>query len=211
DPGLGRRLERVVRRHAESLNQERWRLVGDDLMMAREDWRSAAGGGLVPQAAIPVDGLRTAANALADVQPVLASGRFANAMRATRTADRIAVDTRRLLANRLHPAGMHPTAMPTLLAPGGTMLQLAWRPILDDGRWTDNLLAGGELDDAETMVRSGWTHQKRLESVAEAYVGIDPTAGSDGRGALRIEAAARGEVPLPGGYAGTVLRVRSGP
>lgn len=211
DPGLGRRLDRVVRRHAEGLNQERWRLVSDDLMMAREDWRSAIGGGLVPRAAMPVDALRMAANALTDVQPIIASGRFHNAMRATRSADRIAVDSRGLLAGRLHPPGMHATGMPTLLAPGGTMLQLAWRPILDDGRWTDNLLAGGELDDAEAMVRSGWTHQKRLESVADAQVGIDPTAGSDGRGALRIEAAARGEVPLPGGYAGTVLRVRSGP
>ncbi|WP_164101800.1 hypothetical protein [Candidatus Laterigemmans baculatus] len=211
DPGLGRRLERVIRSQAESLNQERWRLVSDDLLMAREDWRSAVGGGLVPRAATPAEAMRLAANALADVQPILASGRYNTAMRATRAADWHAVNVRQALAGRLQPPEMHPTGMPTLLAPGGTVLQLAWRPILDDGRWTENLLAGGELDDAEAMLRSGWTHQKRLEAVADAQVGIDPTAGSDGLGALRIEAAAHGEVPLPGGYAGTVLRVRSGP
>lgn len=166
---------------------------------------------MVPRSAVPSETLRDAANAMADVQPVIAAGRFGTAMRATQKADALAAHSARLLAGRLQPAAIHPTGLPTMLAPGGTQLQLAWRPILDDGRWTENLLAGGDLDDSETMIRSGWTHQKRLDSVAEANVGIDPTAGSDGLGALRIEATARGEIPLPGGYAGTVIRVRSGP
>lgn len=211
DASVGVELDRVLRRHAVMLNQDRWQLVSGDLLRTREDWRSAVGGGLVPRAAVPSGVLRDAANRMADVQPVLAAGRFSTAMQTTRTADAMGVQAARLLAGRLQPGVIQPTGLPTLLAPGATQLQLAWRPILDDGRWTANLLAGGEFDDADTMIRSGWTHQMRLASLAEANVGVDPAAGSDGGGALRIEASARGAVPLPGGYAGTVIRVRSGP
>jgi hypothetical protein len=209
DPGLGGRLDRMVRRQAALLNQYRWDLVSESLMRSREDWRSAVAGGLVPRGAIPEELLRTAAQLLAEVQPRLAAGDVGSAMRATRAADAIGWRCESLLTGRLRPAGLDANSMPALLAPGGVPLQIAWLPSIGDGRWTDNLLAGGNLDRADELLRTGWTYQTRLEEDAVSAVGIDPQTGETGSGALRIEAAGRGAVPLAGGYAGTVARVTS--
>jgi hypothetical protein len=209
DPGLGGRLDRVLRTQAMLMNQERWQLATDSAMRARDDWSSAMGGGLIPRTAYPSDMLRVAAEQLASVQPHIGAQRWSAAMSATRSADLLIARSNGLLRSRLQPANVPITGMPTLLAPGGTQLQLAWLPSLEDGNWTNNLLAGGDLENSQAMLQTGWTYQKRLENLATTAVGVDPLAGEFGTGALRIESMGLAGEPLPGGYAGTTARVRS--
>lgn len=211
DPNLGGRLDRVLRQHALMLNQERWQLASDAAMRSREDWRAAMGGGLLPRTAYPEDLLRSAASLLSGVQGLIAQQRWSAAMSATRSADELIARSDNLLRSRLQPGNVLPAGMPTLLVPGGTILQLAWLPSLEDGRWTDNLLAAGQLDDSVALQQTGWVYQRRLEKIANSAMGIDVRAGETGSGALRLEAVSKGQQPLPGGYAGTVGRVVSSP
>ncbi len=209
DPSLGGRIDRVLRTQALLMNQERWQLATDSAMRARDDWSSAMGGGVIPRTAYPSDMLRMAAEQLASVQPHIGAQRWSAAMSATRGADLLIARSNGLLRSRLQPANVPNTGMPTLLAPGGTQLQLAWLPSLEDGNWTNNLLAGGDLENSQAMLQTGWTYQRRLENLATSAVGVDPLAGEFGTGALRIESMGLGGEPLPGGYAGTTARVRS--
>jgi hypothetical protein len=169
------------------------------------------GGGLLPRTAYPENLLRTAAEQLAGVQGLIAQQRWSAAMSSTRAADDLIMRCDHLLRSRLQPSNVSPAGMPTLLVPGGTLLQLAWLPSLEDGRWTDNLLAAGQIDDSLAMQQTGWVYQRRLEKIADSAVGVDPRAGESGSGALRLEAVSKGQQPLPGGYAGTVGRVVSAP
>ena len=211
DPGFGGSMQRTIRARAAEINRYRWDLVSQSLLRSREDWRSATGGGLVNRLAVPNDLLRSAAQQLSGVQRLINAGDFGDAMRATRTADQMAIRCETLLAGRLRLGGTGPQSLPTQLAPGAVPLQLAWLPSLQDGRWSSNLLAGGELDDSETLVRTGWTYQTRLPDQATAAVGIEQFAGENASAALRIEASGNGARPLAGGYAGTVARVNSSP
>lgn len=211
DPTYGGQLERAIRRSGAEINQYRWDLVSQSLLRSREDWRAASGGGLVNRDAIPNALLRSSAQLLSRVQPQIRSGEFGAAMRATRAADGMGLRCETMLAGRLLPGGSVPQSLPTQLAPGGLPLQMAWLPSLFDGRWSNSLLAGGDLDDWETLVRTGWTYQTRLQDQATSAVGIELQAGENATGVLRIEASGLGARPLAGGYAGTVARVISSP
>lgn len=211
DPSLGAQLEKAIRRHGAEINQYRWDLVSQSLLRTREDWLAASGGGLVGRSAIPNDLLKSSAQLLARGRPQIRTGDFGDAMRATKAADHMGRRCEMMLAGRLRPSGTWPQSISTQLAPGGLPLQMAWLPSLFDGRWSNNLLAGGELDDWETLVRTGWTYQTRLQDQATSAVGVELRAGESGTGALRIEASGLGARPLAGGYAGTVARVNSSP
>ncbi|XZE52636.1 hypothetical protein SH139x_004338 [Planctomycetaceae bacterium SH139] len=211
DPAVGGRLSRPLRQQALLINQQRWQLVGESLLRTREDWEAAIGGGMVPRSAAPHELLRTAAELLAPVQNALSAQRYGEAMRAIRAADEMTLRCEVMLNRRLRLPGVVASGMPTLLAPGGVMLHLAWLPGLEDGTWSDNLLAAGELDQIDTMLAAGWRYQSRLERFAHATVAWQPRAGEAAANVLRIESVAHGKTPLPGGYAGTVARVRSAP
>jgi hypothetical protein len=211
DPAVGSQLDRSVRRHAAAINQYRWDLVGQSLIRTRDDWRSAVGGGLVPRTAMPNELLRDGARLLSGVVPQIQAGDYGGAMRAIRGADQMTVRCERMLSGRLLPAGVPIQGLPPMLIPGGIMLQLAWMPSLRSGLWSENLLAGGEFDSSETMVRTGWTYQVRPFDQATAEAGVDPQSGETGSGALRIEATGIGGLPLAGGYAGTFVRASSAP
>jgi|GEM_PF-1050496 len=211
DPTVGGQLDRRLRPGTPFLCQQRWTLVSQDLLRIREDWRAASAGGILPRSAVPSSALTLAANTLSSVQRSLAAGDVGSAMRACATGDRLASECETLLANRLLPKGSYPTGTPTLLAPGGRVLQIAWLPSLEEGRWQGQLLTGGDFDQPRLIEESGWSYESRLEKLAEGTVGIDAAAGENGSGALRIETVGRGLTPMPGGYAGTVVRVRSAP
>lgn len=211
DPGFGGSIDRYLRNSGDAINRYRWDLVSQSLLRTHQDWRSAAGGGLVNRQAVPNELLKSAAQMLSSVQSQIASRNFGAAMRTTKAVDLMTLRCEAMLAGRLMPAGTVPQSLPTQLAPGGVPLQLAWMPSLHDGRWSGNLLAGGELEDSETLVRTGWTYQTRLADQATAAVGVEEFAGENGAGALRIEASGKGARPLAGGYAGTVARVNSSP
>jgi hypothetical protein len=211
DASLGATLMRQLRGHAMVINQQRWLLVRESLSRCRDDWQAAVGGGLVPRTAAPYDLLEGAARQLLAAQQALASGQWGAAGRAIRAADAMGAWCEATLRNRVVPADSEAEALPTLAVPGGLMLHLAWLPGLEDGRWSRNLLAEGALQRAERLPETGWTYETRLDDQARASVEFVEGGGVEGRGALRVETVARGPQPLPGGYAGTVARVRSAP
>ncbi|WP_236620957.1 hypothetical protein [Rhodopirellula sallentina] len=121
---------------------------------------------------------------------------------------------------------------PTIV--GDFETQVAWSPLLktpvDDlatfapsvanqlglrSRWGVNRIAGGDfergghLGDRDALAREGWTLGRRHAKWAEAEATLIHRGAFSGNGALRLRVTPRGSDPLPGGYEGTCLMVRS--
>jgi hypothetical protein len=98
-----------------------------------------------------------------------------------------------------------------MLAVGGAAAQIMWWPLMSEAGWSDNLLIGGALDSSELLGQSGWTVGKRpdLQSTARAEVSIASGPQTEGGGCLIANVTTLHGENLPGGYAGTMLQIRS--
>lgn len=92
-------------------------------------------------------------------------------------------------------------------------------------RWGVNLIAGGDFeranllsgnanaaslfDGASVLEREGWTLGKRHSKWAHCEASWIDRGAFSGKGALRLRVTPRSEDPLPGGYEGTLLMIRS--
>jgi hypothetical protein len=208
DASQGGRLAERLRGAAATAAYDRWQLASELLMHARNDWELAVASGLVPRAALPAGTLASAANTLANAQPLLHAGEFAATHRAASAADRQARFSLARLDHQLVPPGSIAEGLLARGIPGAVPVQLAWIPILEDPRWSPNLLRGGRFDDTDSLQQSGWQVGRRIESIASSTVEIREGASEGGR-CLRIEVVGRGDDSLPGGYAGTAVSVRS--
>ncbi len=82
-------------------------------------------------------------------------------------------------------------------------------------RWSVNRLAGGDFErgptrsDDDVLAREGWTLGRRHAGWAEADATQIQRGAFSGKGALRLRITPRGSDPLPGGYEGTCMMIRS--
>ncbi|WP_236624934.1 hypothetical protein [Rhodopirellula sp. SWK7] len=112
--------------------------------------------------------------------------------------------------------------------------QVAWSPLLKTpvnelatfapsvvnqlglrSRWGVNRISGGDFESqgsisrADALEREGWTLGRRHAKWAEAEAALIHRGAFSGNGALRLRVTPHGGDPLPGGYEGTCLMVRS--
>jgi hypothetical protein len=104
-----------------------------------------------------------------------------------------------LVARQSSPFVMHPAA-----------LKYHWKlaQACDRSQWRDLPIAGADLTSLDTMLNSGWTQEQRLQDQADMRVEWIPPTNQSTQG-LRLAAYEKGETPLPGGYEGASLRIRS--
>jgi len=81
-------------------------------------------------------------------------------------------------------------------------------PQSDNGHWQADPTVLNPFENPQLWERSGWTHDRRREDLARSDVQITERPES-GRTALTLSVQSLSGQPLPGGYAGTMLRGRS--
>lgn len=120
------------------------------------------------------------------------------------------------------------------LATGDFETQIAWSPLLKTpvndlatvapsvinqqgtrSRWSINRMAGGDfergpaLSGEDALAREGWTLGRRHAQWADVESTQVQRGAFSGKGALRLRVTSRRSDPLPGGYEGTCLMIRS--
>ncbi len=76
-------------------------------------------------------------------------------------------------------------------------------------RWETHVVPGGELNDLQQLIATGWTHDQRRTDRIEHHFQIVSGVGEDGSAAMQISARGlQGEI-IPGGFAGSTMRVRT--
>lgn len=105
-----------------------------------------------------------------------------------------------------------PQSSPLVLAPATLPYHWMLARSCDRSKWRDLPLPGNEFANLDAMLQNGWTQQRRLDDRAEMLVELVPGSEDATRGAgLRLAAVAKRGQPLPGGYEGATIRVRSSP
>ncbi len=105
-----------------------------------------------------------------------------------------------------------PQASPFAVSPG--LLSYHWRlaDACSRSQWRELPLPGAQLANLSDLLQAGWSQQRRLEERVDLRVEIVPHNGP-GSGGLRMAAyrktTANDGEPIPGGYEGASLRVRS--
>jgi len=209
DPSLGTRLQRAAQPLAQMAAIDRWQLASEQVLQVREDWRAAASGRLVRADTVPRGMLTGAANALSSAEPLFRSGDASASLRLTKRADAWSLHAARRWQQAILPAHTDRISFPPAFASSTAGLQLSLLPQLERAGWSGNRLAGGTLDQPDILQRTGWTYDRRIEPLAPSTVGISQGLARRGDGCLRVEVTGHGDGPLPGGYAGTAVRVRS--
>lgn len=102
-----------------------------------------------------------------------------------------------------------PQSAPWLLASSSVPLHWYLGRKIGGNSWSDLALAGGALENLDVMLAAGWKQDRRLEDQVEVLTEIVPIAPDGSGNALRIIARGK-EREVPGGYAGSSLRIRSG-
>ncbi len=214
DPSLGHRISTRLARLAMPAALDRWQLTSESVFQTRSDWDSLVAAGVVAPAAIPRGLLAGAANTLVDGEPLYRGGDGPGTLRLARRADSWMMRSRaRMLTSWQPPAGTR-TSFPALLAPGAVPLQVALLAQTQTGQWSRNLLPIGAFRSGRALAHSGWSHDRRIQADSRSRVEVlsavdtgNPSQADDSL--LRVEVVSNTDSPLPGGYAGTAVRVRS--
>lgn len=108
-----------------------------------------------------------------------------------------------------------PQASPLVLVPGALKYHWTLANACERSTWQSLPLPGGQFENLDQMLQSGWTQQRRLEDEVDLRVELVPRSAKVGP-SLRMAAypkvqsnSGRGFEPIPGGYEGASLRVRS--
>lgn len=213
DPALGGRIARVLQPLATQAAGDRWQLTHEATEQVSDDWRLATSARIVPVSASALDMLRAAQGTLRDAEPMFRGGDSGATLRMARRADAWAMKARWQLATALANANQSAslTSCPPLLVVGGTAAQVMWWPLMAEAGWSENLLIGGALDSDELLGDAGWSVGKRPDFDTTARSDVSIAAGPQAEGAACLVAnvtTLQGE-NLPGGYAGTMLQIRS--
>lgn len=97
---------------------------------------------------------------------------------------------------------------PFVLQPSALKYHWKIAEACERSQWRDLPIAGADLSSLDTMLKSGWTQEQRLQEQAEMRVEWIPPTSQNSQG-LRLAAYEKGEAALPGGYEGASLRIRS--
>ncbi len=211
DPEMGGRIAGVIRRVASQAAQDRWQLTREALDQLTIDWQAASGSRIVSASRPSIDLLNAAEKTLREAEPTFRSGDPSGAIRMARRADAWQLKSRWNLHAALSPGGQlsATTSAPPLLTTGGIPIQIMWWPLMEDRGWGENRLLGGSLDDASMLGPNGWAFGRRNELETTADVRIDSGRQVEGVGCLLANVASVSNQPLPGGYAGTAIQLRS--
>lgn len=215
DPAAGGRLSQTLGQLAGRAATDRMQLSREGLDRVREDWQLAIGSRTIPVNRSAAEFVRAADQALRDAEPMLRSGDGASALRMARRADAWMLRSQWQLHSTLSPGRELNSLVscPPLLSVGGLPAQVIWAPLMNDAPWGENRLVGGSLDSANLLGDAGWVVGKRPEAqgASESRVGIVQGPQVEGEGCLLASVVATTPQPLPGGYAGTTLQIRSPP
>lgn len=213
DPALGGRLATVLRRVGVQAATDRWQLTREAVQQVREDWQAATVTRIAPASRSALDLLAAADRTLRDAEPMFRSGDAGSTLRLVRRADAWMMKSRWQLHTALSPERQlsATTSCPPLLSVGGIATQVLWWPLMSDNGWGDNLLIGGSLDSTRLLGQAGWVVGRRPEPLNSTQSDVNIVHGPQvqGEGCLQASVAAAGGTPLPGGYAGTAVQIRS--
>jgi len=213
DPALGGRIAKLLQPLANQAAGDRWQMTREALQQVNDDWRVATAARVVAVSPSALDMLRAAQSTLRDAEPMFRGGDAGATLRMSRRADAWTMKARWQLATALSAADRSTatTSCPPMLAVGGIAAQIMWWPLMSEAGWSDNLMIGGALDSNELLGKAGWTVGKRpdLQSTARSEVSIASGPQAEGTGCLIANVTTLHGENLPGGYAGTMLQIRS--
>jgi len=213
DPAIGGRLATALRRVAVQAATDRWQLTRESVQQVREDWQAATVTRIAPPSRSALDMLTAADRTLRDAEPMFRSGDAGSTLRLVRRADAWMMKSRWQLQTALSPGRQlsETTSCPPLLSVGGVAAQVLWWPLMGDNGWSDNLLIGGSLDSTRLLGEAGWVVGRRPEPLQATQSDVTIVHGPQvqGEGCLQASVASAGAGPLPGGYAGTAVQIRS--
>lgn len=208
DATLGARLDQSATAFARRAASDRWRLAAQHVQHLREAWNQATISGATDVPA-PVDLLTAAERTIADSEPAYRAGDVETTLRLARRGDAWALRSSWQLTDALlysqNQSGMPQIVSSPPIAAGHPMLQVAWNPLMGEEGWSNNLLASGGLDRAETVTASGWTLGRREMARAECNLQWVSRGYFDGAGAVKLWSSSTIDQPLDGGYEGTVM------
>ncbi|WP_372716834.1 hypothetical protein [Novipirellula sp.] len=207
DPSVGGALSQSAARFARQAALDRWQLAGDLVRQTRNQWQTVSASRVGNRAA-PMDLIDVAGRTLAEAEPLYRAGDSDATLRMARRADAWALRSEWQLAETLMPDWPRPTSCPPIDC-GAAEVQTMWYPLTQDRGWSRNFLTAGALDTAESLNEERWKFGKRLEGRAKSEVVFASRGSYAGPGALLARATAIADDPLPGGYEGTVIQIRS--
>ena len=207
DPAVGGRLSLSAQRFARQAGLDRWQLATHLVNQTAENWNTATAMRASDRSA-PSNLISVAQQTLADAEPLYRAGDMDASLRMARRADAWALRSEWQLAEALMPHWPMPTSSPPIDM-GASNIQTIWRPLMDDQGWGKNRLTSGTLDTQDLIGAQRWNFGKRMASRAQSEV-MHVTRGTyQGPGALRARVTPIADDALPGGYAGTVIQIRS--
>ncbi len=207
DPSEGVALTRQANLFARQAALDRWQLAEESVRRTSQGWDGAMAA-RVGRMAVPTNMIDVARSTLRQAEPAYRAGDIDQTLRMARRADAWALRSEWQLAEALMPDWPTPTSSPPMDF-GAAEIQTAWRPLMDDAGWGPNLLSTGSLDDANLMGPGRWGFGKRLAARATSDVLHINRGTYQGSGALLARVASIHDDPLPGGYEGTVIQIRS--
>jgi hypothetical protein len=207
DPAVGGQLSASAQRFARQASLDRWQLSSDLVRRTRENWMTARVTRALDRQA-PSNLVEVAARTLAEAEPMYRSGNSEASLRMARRADAWALRSEWQLAEALMPNWPRPTSCPPMDL-GAAQIQSLWRPLMDDEGWGKNRLTSGSLDNENLIGTHRWSFGRRLTDHAESEVSHIARGTYLGPGALRARVTPIADDPLPGGYEGTVIQIRS--
>lgn len=211
DPTVSSQLVRQSSRYAKQASLDRWQLSAAAVSQARLGWDQAVAMRATDGQTAP-NLIAVAEQTLATAEPAYRAGDSDASMRMAARADAWALRSSWQLSESLMPDWPQPTSSPPIDC-GSADIQSLWRPLMNDEGWSDNLLTGGSLDSAEMINPGRWTFGRRLANRANSEIQHVTRGTYAGPGALRARVTARSQDALAGslggGYAGTVVQIRS--
>ncbi|WP_442505831.1 hypothetical protein SH528x_004642 [Novipirellula sp. SH528] len=207
DPSVGASLNQSGARFSRQAALDRWQLAGDLVRRTRFHWQTVSASRIGNRPA-PLDLMGVAGKTLADAEPLYRAGDTDATLRMARRADAWAMRCEWQLTETLMPDWPRPTSCPPIDC-GAADTQTLWYPLTQDKGWSHNLLIAGSLDTADALSEDRWKFGKRLEGRANSEVVFASRGSYSGTGALLARATSIADDPLPGGYEGTVIQIRS--
>ena len=207
DPSVGDRLNKSARQFAQQASLDRWQLTSDAVRRVRQNWNAAVDGRFT-NAPMPSDLITVASRTLADAEPLFRAGNVDGSLRMARRADAWGLRCQWRLSEALMPDWPNPTSSPPMHCDSGP-IQIAWQPLMQADGWGRNLLTTGSFDRGSVFDESRWTFGDRKSQSVQADVAMMTRGTYAGQGALRMTVTPLTDDPLPGGYEGTVIQVRS--
>ncbi|WP_417737716.1 hypothetical protein [Rosistilla oblonga] len=208
DAAATARFDRQLHQTSSQVGFDRWQLVRESLKRTTRDWDTMRQTGLSAPTDRAYAVLRQGNQALDESARVHQSGDVASAYRLLRRADAWNVQATGQLIDALAFDQDRIVSHPALHAPNSAALYIGMLPQSDNGHWQADPTVLNPFENPQLWERSGWTHDRRREDLARSDVQITEQPES-GRTALTLSVHSLSGQPLPGGYAGTMLRGRS--